>query len=215
MLPDDEKMPEQSIARRLLDYVEMPPPFRLSDDAEAAIIAIRDQDESAWRQLGHIAKEQVEQKPSRIPKKAIEQRIANLRGVKASTIGQYRRYVSAHGDILDEVPQLTIAQLRLAIKEARLGLQDGQKLDADMVAGVVLARTEKSADGFTIIAPDAWAAELDSGKQPRDPFKEAVLRAESNIGTAWRKMPEGWTGAQKLSEAARIVEELARELEGE
>jgi hypothetical protein len=190
----------------------------LSDEIKAQLLAARQDSESAWRKIGAIANRlQVENrghaKSRRIPRTLLDSSVANVVARSSATIRQYRGYVARYDDVLSEFEQLSLEQLRLAICEARGALRDGEKLTADLVGDVVTRRCEAASDGFSIMPPDRWKAEL-TDKAPDVPvFVKLVLRANVAASGAWAKMSVGYAHSTELKQAAEILERLAQELE--
>jgi len=190
----------------------------LSDEIKAELLSARADSEGAWRTIGAIAgrlqtENRGKMKSQRIPRALLDASVANVVARSSATIRQYRGYVERYDDVLGEFEQLSLEQLRLAICEARRNLQQGEELTADLVGDVVTRRCEQSADGFSIMPPDKWKAELDD-KRPDVPiFVKQLRRASLAASGAWAKIPEVYAHKEDLMKAEQILEKLARDYE--
>ena len=178
--------------------------YKLPDNYQTALLELRENSEQSWRAIGRIALEAVgEAKQKRISKTQVYQACAYVLCKGTNTVRQYAGYVERFDDLLDMYNQLTIEQLRLAIREARR--------DDCEVADVVVRRCEKSADGFSILPPDAWAAELRNGNVKKEPAIITLLATLKRLGTLDRQWLETWPGEarDKVQAALYALDDLA------
>lgn len=163
--------------------------YKLPDEITTALLALADSGEMAWRQIGRITGE-VLLSSNGTPRMLVYQEVAYTLGYGLSTVRLYHQLEGKYGELLDELPMVRLAHLRLARREA--------KANGQTVLEVLNRRLDASASG-ALIAPDAWKAELRDGTK-KDPAARALDSMKRNGATYLRN-----SKGRKADEIRRVA----------
>lgn len=173
--------------------------YKLPDDVINALRALADSGELAWRQIGRVTGSAI-LSSNGTPRMLVYQEVAYTLGYGLSTVRLYHQLEHRYGELLEELPMVRLAHLRLALREARATKR--------AVIEVINSRLDTSKGG-ALIAPDAWKAELKNGSAKGDPAIRALDSAERNIATFIRACPRLAKKAGMVLDEVAILKRLA------
>ena len=173
-----------------------------------------------WREVGATCEEAMQDKDylramcehygakfngKNVPKTLVYQDAAISLASNFNTVRQYYGYRKNYPSAIDSYPQMTIEQLRLAIKQAR---RDFGNATDDGVITIIESRIEQSFDGFEICPPSVWGAELKDKGEKTPPDERALTSACQNVHTLIKHWRADWP-----DKALERVQSIAVELD--